>query len=156
MAHTFSMVLPTQDKHGKAEYVTQPPVFVGAADPVPLSANQIAIYTHLSASDVHRKMEIVNAWKMLYRGVRDRALLANDWNGVRIYSAVDVDSVTENNRKTASDMFVVQNGRVAIGIAGEVTASYLMGRGARDATNILEAYFERLIQFAREHTAFRQ
>lgn len=152
MAHTFSLVLPTQDKHGSA---ASAPVFTGGAAHVPLAADQIALYTDLQTSQTHQQLDIITAWKMLYNGIRDRSLIPGQFKGFDIYSAVDVGNATENNRKTTSTDFVIQSGRVGIGISAGVTTAYLLGRGAVDATNILQSFFERLIQFALESPPFK-
>lgn len=152
MAQTWSLTVPTQDKHGSG---TSAPVFTAGAEPERLTDDQILVFTHFTAAQAHRKLEAVTAWKMLINGIRDRSLIPGQFNGNNIYSVVDIGNATENNRKTATDDFVIQTGRVGIGISETLTGTYAQGKGAVDCTNILEAYFKRLIEYVIESPQFK-
>ena len=144
MAISYTINVAAADSKQSAVYAPSLPT---------VAADNIIIYVDLAS--LHRKLEIVEAWKFLYRGIRDRNLWpdVNFGPGNPIYSSVPIDSVTENQRQTANDPSIL-TGNVAIGV-GENLREPPAKQGASDATNIHEAYFKRLIEFAREHVAFR-
>lgn len=78
--------------------------------------------------DLNRQVEIINAWKMLRDGVRDRNLFAT-WGPSLLYTAVDIDEITIPNRRTASETTAFTTSDVYIGLSAEVmglTNEYLL------------------------------
>ena len=95
----------------------------------------------------HRLLEIQNAWKWLWHGIRDRNLLDVQFVGSLLITGVPVDSITEQARKTSSTIgdFVAGDVLVSIGL-GVSTGS--IGRGA---TQMLDSGFRMLREFAKEN-----
>jgi len=93
---------------------------------------------------LYRQSEIKNAWKWLYEGVKSRNLLDDQFKGSLLYTAVDINAITINNRRTSTELTPYTDSDVIIGIGANVTA---LGD-----TNILEAAFQQLIEFAAEET----
>ena len=108
-----------------------------------VAANEVAVYFG-SAVSVHRQVEILGAWEMLWNGVRDRNLLDNQFFGNTLYSGVSIDSITEANRRTASSVASFNADDVMIGIDDTVSAAL------RGATVMYESAFEVLREKALE------
>jgi hypothetical protein len=106
----------------------------------------------------HRKLEIVEAWRWLFNGLRDRYLVPNLAFGPgNIFTAAPIDSLTEFSRVTSLDGgTIVTPGTIGLGIHQSARDdTVILGRGAGDATNIMENTVKRLIEFAREDVNFR-
>jgi hypothetical protein len=110
---------------------------------IPVPNGRIAIYAG-STVESHRFMEMQNGWSMLWRGVRDRNLLNAQFKGSVLYSGVDVNSCTENNRRTASVVTSFTNNDVIIGIAPDVSNNF------SGAVLQLDVAFEKLRDVAKE------
>jgi hypothetical protein len=105
--------------------------------------NGIAVYAGATVA-TYRQVEIVNAWKFLWNGVRDRNIL-QQFAGV-IYSGVDVEHIDENSRSTSATFGDFGDNDIFIGIGQLVVAEML------DYTVILETIFEQLRDTALEDT----
>lgn len=108
--------------------------------PVEVDVNNIAIYT-LSAVPDYRQLEIINAWRWLWNGVRDRNILT-DFAAGPVYSAVSIDKIGETDRRTSTDLVSLNTDDVVIAIGATARSV--------DATNILESGFAMLRDHARE------
>lgn len=117
-------------------------VETGAVIEVP--ANSIAVYI-TEQVPLYRQLEIVTGWEMLWNGVRDRNLLdeGNPFSGLVLYTAVDIDSTTEHNRRTSSDIGFYNSTDVGLGISPQVT-------GTNEGTNMLEVAFNKLFAAVQE------
>lgn len=95
----------------------------------------------------HRALEIINGWKWLWNGVRDRGLLDDQFSGALLITGAQIDSITESNRRTSSTVgdFAADDIFVAVG-TGVATEAGL----GRSATVMLESGFENLREFANE------
>ena len=95
----------------------------------------------------HRDIEMINGWRWLWNGIRDRDLLNPDVSPVSngpLYSAAPIDSLTEYNRLTSWDSVVgITSEMVGIGIGINVFAL----RG----TQMVESAFTLLREFYREY-----
>lgn len=85
----------------------------------PVAANSIMLSCGETV-ELTRQVEIMNAFKLLRDGIRDRQLMST-WVGV-IYSAVDIDEVTIANRRTSADTVPFTDNDVILGISAEVMA----------------------------------
>jgi len=101
---------------------------VVAALPV---AGSIRLYIGGSVA-VHRQVEIMNGWKWLYNGIRDRSLVSIDNADIgALLTACDIDRLDEFNRKTSWGSLNVEATDIGLGMAGDL---YVVG-----ATEVLEA-----------------
>lgn len=149
MAHTFFIQVTAGLGQENVKFKAEHSASLIAPAPV-----DISLYLTDGISR-HRKVEIMNAWKFLYDGIRDRNLwpFANFPAGP-IYSSVPIDSVTESSRLTSADPgLVFLPNHVVIGIGNDLR-NPPSKESASDATNVHEVFFRRLIDFAREHVVF--
>lgn len=107
-------------------------------------SGNIAIYVG-DTVELHRQVEITTAWKKLWNGIRDRNLIGagDQFDKAVIYTGVDVNSVTEYNRRTESIVASFTDNDIIIAIGAEVTTD-------NDATNLLEVAFIKLINTVKE------
>jgi hypothetical protein len=105
--------------------------------------NGIAVYQGATVAD-YRQVEIINAWKFLWNGVRDRNIM-QQFAGV-IYSGVDAEHIDENSRRTSATFGDFGDNDIFIGIGQLVVAEML------DYTVILETIFGQLSSTALEDT----
>jgi hypothetical protein len=105
--------------------------------------NGIAVYAGATVAD-YRQIEIINAWRFLWNGVRDRNIM-QQFAGV-IYSGVDVEHIDENARTTSATFGDFGDNDIFIGIGQLVVAEFL------DYTVILETAFQQLRDTALEDT----
>jgi hypothetical protein len=113
---------------------------VGAA----VTADQVAIYIGDSVP-MYRQVEIIEGWRWLYQGVRERNLLDGPpWQGSPLYTGADISNMTANDRRTGADMTPFTATDVMIGMGANVTAT-----GDKET---LHAIFTQLRQFASEAT----
>lgn len=105
-------------------------------------ADEIAVYIGDNVNEA-RTVEIINAWKWLYDGLQDRALLDNDWQGVTTYTGSNIDELTEADRRTESVLATLTEDDIIIGIGGNITA--------RGGLNIIHTAIRMLCDFAREN-----
>ena len=94
--------------------------------------------------DPARVDEIVNAWKFLYHGIKERNLLDGQFISFPLYTYVDIDEITANNRRTSSDMTGLQVTDVVLALGSSVTEYH-------DTTQLGTAIYG-LIEFAMEDT----
>jgi hypothetical protein len=82
--------------------------------------DQVAIYI---SDDVNlgRQVEILNGLEWLYNGAQDRALFDVGFKGFPLYSAVSIDSISAENRRTGSDLSFLAITDIAIGVGANVT-----------------------------------
>jgi len=91
--------------------------------PVEVAADEVAIYA-LAGVDLYRQNEIVNGWKWLFNGIRDRNLLDDQFNGVKCYSYSDINYLTEPDRRTSSALIDLGTDDIGVGIGEDVTALF--------------------------------
>ena len=92
----------------------------------------------------HRSVEIVEAWRWLWNGVRDRNILKTF--GGRTYSGSDINHLDEPDRRTSSDLIDFLDNDVFIGIGDQVAIQ------VGDASIVyLETAFTQLRNFALEN-----
>jgi hypothetical protein len=92
----------------------------------------------------YRALEIVEAWRWLWNGVRDRNILKTF--GGRTYSGAAIDNLDEFNRRTSSDLADFNDDDVFIGIGDQVAIQ------VGDASIVyLETAFTQLRQYALEN-----
>lgn len=108
-----------------------------------VEASSIAIYTGATVGD-NRQVETVNAWQMLVNGLRDRNILQT-FGGV-VYSGVDIDDISEANRRTIGTIASFTDNDVIIGVGQLVVAEFL------DWVVMLETGFDVLSDKALETT----
>lgn len=146
MSHSFTIAVPPNAPKQTAAYVESL---------IQAPTGGIGIYI-IDPAPIYRQVEIVNAWRFLYQGIRDRALWPSaNFGPGNLYSSVPIDSVTEEARLTALNTGAVfLPNHIAIGINTELRLEPT-SEGAPDATNIYELFFDRLIDFAREHALFK-
>ena len=121
----------------------------------PALPNSIALYVAAGVPN-HRLVEILEGWRFLSNGIRDRALFPFSKFPGLLYSSAPIHSMTENARLTASDPVIISTpGHVGIGIHDDLrTDPAALGSGASDHTNIIEGTFKSAIEYAREHERF--
>ena len=95
----------------------------------------------------HRTLEIINGWKWLWHGVRDRNLLDEQFVGSLLVTGAPVNSLVEANRKTSSDVGDFVAGDVLIAIGTGIST----GAIGRSANQMLDSGMRMLREFAREN-----
>lgn len=108
-----------------------------------VGANDIAIYA-LDNVPLYKQLEIFNAWRWLWNGVRDRNLLDSQFVGAILYTYSNINILTENDRRTSSALIDLNPEDVVIGIGLNVTTDF------RGAVTPLETGFEKLRHAALE------
>ena len=96
----------------------------------------------------HRAVEILNGWRWLWNGIRDRDLLTitNGTSGP-IYSYAQIDRLTEENRRTTWTGAVdIQVDDIAIAIHNDVAQQLR-------ATNMIESAVAMLCDYCRENNS---
>jgi len=82
----------------------------------------------------YRQNEIMNGWKWLWNGLRDRSLVNISGGNIgALLSACDIDRLDEFNRKTSWGSLNVTGNDIGVGMGGEC---YVIG-----ATEVMEAGF---------------
>jgi hypothetical protein len=109
---------------------------------IAVPADRIAVYAGDNV-DLGRQNEIINGWKWLWTGVRDRNLLDVQFNGNVLYSGAAIDSLTEYNRRTASVVTSFTDDDIIIGLGNAVTGA------AGGAIDQLKVAFDKLASAAR-------
>ena len=91
--------------------------------PAELTANQIGVYA-LADVSLRRQNEIINGWKWLFDGVRERNLIDDGgaFAGAVLYTYASIDSLTVGNRRTSSALIDLNADDVGIGMGTGVTA----------------------------------
>jgi hypothetical protein len=105
--------------------------------------NGIAIYAGATVAD-NRQVEIIDAWRFLRNGIRDRNIM-QQFAGV-VYSGVDVDNIGEAGRITSATFGDFGDNDIFVGIGQLVVSEFL------DFTVVLETAFQELSQTALEDT----
>ncbi|RKZ82446.1 MAG: hypothetical protein DRQ39_10710 [Gammaproteobacteria bacterium] len=137
------MTLMVHAPIGANKEISGPIVMSDTAVAVPTGS--VAIYT-LSTVPTYRQLETVNGWRMLYNGIRDRNLLDVQFNGAVLYSGVSIDSTTENNRRTASEITSFNTDDVVVAIGAAATSVF------NGAIEPLEAAMHSLVIYAAENS----
>lgn len=88
---------------------------------VAVAADSISLYIGDTVSPA-RQVEIVDGWKWLYQGVRDRNLLDAQFKGAVLYTASDINKMTTADRRTSSDLVTYTDNDVILAIGAGVTA----------------------------------
>jgi len=114
---------------------------VVSATNIEVAANNISIYAGATV-DLARQVEIVNAWRWLWNGIRDRRLMQT-FGGV-IYSGCDIEHIDENARLTSGVFATFGDNDVFIGVGQLVVAEWL------EAVNPIETGFRLLREQALE------
>ena len=105
--------------------------------------NNIALYVGDTVPK-YRSVEIVEAWRWLWNGVRDRNILKTF--GGRTYSGSSINYLDEPDRRTSSDLADFNDDDVFIGIGDQVAIQ------VGDASIVyLETAFTQLRQYALEN-----
>jgi hypothetical protein len=105
--------------------------------------NGIAVYQGATVAD-YRQVDIINAWRMLWNGIRDRDIM-QQFAGV-VYSGVDVEHIDKNSRITSATFGDFGDNDIFIGIGQLVVAEFF------DYTVIIETVFQQLRDTALEDT----
>lgn len=110
-----------------------------------VGANEISLYIGDNVP-TYRQNEILNGFKWLYDGIRERNLLddGSAFNGAILYTGFAIGNQTIENRRTASAIAFFDADDVIVGMGANVTA---LG----DMESIY-SYFKILRQFALEAT----
>ena len=103
--------------------------------------NGIAIYQGATVAD-YRQVEIINCWKFLWNGIRDRDIM-QQFAGV-VYSGVDADQIGENARITSATFADFGDNDIFVGIGQLVVAEFI------DYTVIIDTVFGQLSDTALE------
>jgi hypothetical protein len=106
-------------------------------------AENIAVYAGATV-DLNRQVEINNAWRWLWNGIRDRNLMET-FGGV-IYSGCDIDNISEAARLTSGVYATFGDNDVFIGVGQLVVSEWLA------AVNPIETGFTLLRNQALEQT----
>jgi len=145
MAHTFSINVNANDSKQSATHDS-------ILSPVPSKGLNLFI---TDGVDLYRQVEIFTAFKFLLKGIRDR----NYWSdrifpAGTLYSGVPIGNATTTLRRTSINSGdVLVDDHIAIGIGPDLRVSIV--EGAPDMTIIYEAFFVRLIDFAKESGIFK-
>ena len=86
-----------------------------------VGVNEISVYIGDNVPEA-RQLEFVDAWRWLYAGVRERNLLDAQFKGVVLYTAANINSLTAENRRTASELTFFTEDDVIIAMGANVTA----------------------------------
>ena len=108
-----------------------------------VGADEISIYA-LDSVLLHQQLEIFNAWRWLWNGIRDRALLDGSFTGNILYSGSNIFQLTEPDRRTSSVIAFFDDEDVVVGLGANVTMQIL------SAVTPLETGFTRLRNAALE------
>ena len=124
----------------------KPEVTPSDAALAPPNANSMLI-AYADGVSPHRQLEIINGWKWLWEGIRERNLLDSQFVGSLLITGAPVNQLVTEFRKTSSIIgdFVAGDVLVSIGL-GVSTGS--IGRGA---TQMLDSGFRMLREFAKEN-----
>ena len=95
----------------------------------------------------HRTLEIINGWKWLWHGVRDRNLLDVQFVGSLLITGAPVNQLVENFRKTSSNIGDFIAGDILISFGSGISTGAI-GRGA---TQMLDSGMRMLREFAKEN-----
>ena len=116
---------------------------VASATISPPIANQIQLVIK-DTVDFTRRMEILNAWRYLWNGIRERqfdeGFIDND-----LYSSMPIDAVGSPARKTSTSPTIMADGDVAI-----VVDAYLVQKGNNNV--MMENAFTQLRESAKERS----
>lgn len=139
MAVMYTMTL-SPNRQGSKLNITE------AAVAAVIGANDIALYVMDSVS-LHRQVEIINAWRFLFNGLRDRDIFNQFAKDSPIYSVVDADAISVASRRTSSQFTELLPNDIGIAIGGDITE--LDARNLPE-TLIFESAFAMLRDHARE------
>ena len=114
---------------------------VSAIGLAPPGADQIQVIIS-DTVDPLRRVEILNGWRWLYNGLRERSL-DGGFVGSTLYSSCPIDDLTTPSRKTSTSAAIIEDGDIAIAVGDGLTV--LSG-----ATVWLEQAFTQLRDAARE------
>jgi hypothetical protein len=112
-----------------------------------VSDNGVALFIGETAGTTvseSRQVEIIDAWRFLWNGIRDRNIM-QQFAGV-VYSGVDIDHIGENQRITSATFGDFGINDVFVGIGQLVVAEFL------DYTLPIEVAFAELQKTALEDT----
>jgi hypothetical protein len=115
---------------------------------IDLTANQVALYVGDNVP-LYRQVEIIEGWRWLSQGVRERNLLdegsGSAFPGALLYTGAPIDGLmSTSDRRTSSTFADFTEDDVFIGMGTAVTAA--------GDTESLHAVFTQLRQFALEAT----
>lgn len=97
---------------------------VVSSTPVEITADQIAVYA-LADVDLTRQNEIVNGWKWLFDGIRERNLVddGGQFQGAICYTYASINDLTVANRRTSSALIDINVDDVVVGLGLNVTTN---------------------------------
>ena len=123
----------------------KPGIIETIPDPIASPIATQIVVGYGAAVEPHRQLEIINGWKWLWEGVRDRNLLDAQFKGAILISGAPINSLTALNRKTSSTTLDFGADDVFIALGVGVTAHRF------GATQILDSGFQMLREFAKEN-----
>ena len=85
--------------------------------------DEVALYANVDVP-TYRQLEISDGWEWLWAGIRDRNLLDDQFAAAVLYTMVDIDQLTTENRRTSSVFAEILANDIAIGIGINVTTLF--------------------------------
>ena len=137
MAKQFTLVMLPSRQGFKPNTVVTEPVALPAADEIVIARGDLV---HPS-----RGVEIINGWKWLWHGVRERNLLDVQFLGATLVTSVSIESITSLDRRTSSDLVSTTDTDITLMIGSGIT-----GAGRVGATQLLDSGFRMMREFAKE------
>lgn len=109
--------------------------------------DEFSVYANLLDADDFRKAEIFRGWSFLYRGWKKNAYDPFDGAsaGIPHYLAVPLDAPTIQHRIITTDILLITEGYIGIGIGADFTALDTVGQNTlhcRLALERLQQYFK--------------
>jgi hypothetical protein len=90
---------------------------------VAVAAPNISLYAGANVPN-YRQLEIITGWERLWEGVRDRNLLDVQFKGNILYTGYNINSRTENNRRTTSLVTAFTDDDIILGIGASVSNNF--------------------------------
>lgn len=105
-------------------------------------ANAIAVFLE-NTVDFTRRMEIINAWRKVWDGIRDQGQIAN-FAAADFFASIPLDKTTDPNRRFTAAILEVVDGEVGLSIDAALMDS------SEGAQQMLESAFTQLRDAAKE------
>ena len=139
MAKQFAMqMLP--DRQG-----WKPGTIVSVPDPVASVVSDQILIGYGPLVEPHRQLEMINGWKWLWAGVRDRNLLDDQFHGAILLTGAPINSLVDASRKTSSITDDFNDDDIFLAIGVDITSDRF------GATQILDSGFQMLREYAKEN-----
>jgi len=120
------------------------PEIVAADLVAPVGANNISV-SYGDDVEPHRQVEIINGWKWLWHGVRDRNLLNSQFVGAILLTGAPINSLVEASRKTSSTGGDFDDNDLLLSIGTGIAVD------SNGATQMLDSGFRMLREYAKEN-----